>query len=124
METKIQHLGVAVNSLDDALNFWRDALGLTLKEVEVVAEQGVRVAMLPLGEQIRSPWRVRRTLAARDYQEVVNFSFVDSAWERDFCANEAPVVLAAWPRIGLRRLRSIDAGIHGATVRPCVRPRR
>ncbi|HMZ84518.1 MAG TPA: phenylalanine--tRNA ligase subunit beta [Rhodocyclaceae bacterium] len=52
------------------------------------------LAMLPLGEQIRSPWRVRRTLAARDYQEVVNFSFVDSAWERDFCANEAPVVLA------------------------------
>lgn len=50
METKIQHLGVAVNSLDDALNFWRDALGLTLKEVEVVAEQGVRVAMLPIGE--------------------------------------------------------------------------
>ncbi len=50
METKIQHLGVAVNSLDDALNFWRDALGLTLQEVEVVADQGVRVAMLPIGE--------------------------------------------------------------------------
>lgn len=50
MESKIQHLGVAVNSLDEALNFWRDALGLELQEIEVVAEQGVRVAMLPLGE--------------------------------------------------------------------------
>lgn len=47
---KISHLGVAVTSLDEALGFWRDALGLELKEVEVVEEQGVRVAMLPLGE--------------------------------------------------------------------------
>lgn len=49
-ETKINHLGVAVTSLDEALQFWRDALGLELKEVEVVEEQGVRVAMLPIGE--------------------------------------------------------------------------
>ncbi len=50
MSTKIQHLGVAVGSIDEALNFWRDALGLELKEVEVVEDQGVRVAMLPIGE--------------------------------------------------------------------------
>ncbi|MEP7338604.1 MAG: methylmalonyl-CoA epimerase [Acidobacteriota bacterium] len=50
METKIQHLGVAVVSIDDALAFWRDALGLELKEIEVVEDQGVRVAMLPIGE--------------------------------------------------------------------------
>ena len=49
-ETKINHLGVAVNSLDEALQFWRDGLGLELKEVEVVEDQGVRVAMLPVGE--------------------------------------------------------------------------
>jgi methylmalonyl-CoA/ethylmalonyl-CoA epimerase len=49
-ETKINHLGVAVNSLDEALQFWRDGLGLELKEVEIVEEQGVRVAMLPVGE--------------------------------------------------------------------------
>lgn len=47
---KINHLGVAVTSLGDALSFWRDALGLDLKEIEVVEEQGVRVAMLPIGE--------------------------------------------------------------------------
>lgn len=50
METKIQHLGVAVGSIDEALRFWRDALGLELKEIEVVEDQGVRVAMLPIGE--------------------------------------------------------------------------
>ncbi len=48
--TKISHLGVAVNGLDEALSFWRDGLGLELKEVEVVEDQGVRVAMLPIGE--------------------------------------------------------------------------
>lgn len=49
-EPKIQHLGVAVSSIDEALGFWRDALGLELTDVEVVEDQGVRVAMLPIGE--------------------------------------------------------------------------
>lgn len=48
--SKINHLGVAVSSLDEALGFWRDGMGLELKDVEVVADQGVRVALLPLGE--------------------------------------------------------------------------
>jgi len=52
------------------------------------------LAILPQGEQARSVWRVRRLLAARDYQEVVNYSFVDADWERDFCNNAEPVVLA------------------------------
>ncbi|MEK7832032.1 MAG: methylmalonyl-CoA epimerase [Acidobacteriota bacterium] len=50
MESKIQHLGIAVGSIEEALAFWRDGLGLELKEVEVVEDQGVRVAMLPIGE--------------------------------------------------------------------------
>jgi methylmalonyl-CoA/ethylmalonyl-CoA epimerase len=48
-ETKINHLGVAVQSIDEALNFWRDGLGLDLAEIEVVEDQGVRVALLPIG---------------------------------------------------------------------------
>ncbi|HEX4948900.1 MAG TPA: methylmalonyl-CoA epimerase, partial [Blastocatellia bacterium] len=47
---KINHLGVAVSSLDEALKFWREGLGLELHEIEVVEDQGVRTAMLPLGE--------------------------------------------------------------------------
>lgn len=50
MESKIQHLGIAVGSIEEALSFWRDGLGLELKEIEVVEDQGVRVAMLPIGE--------------------------------------------------------------------------
>jgi methylmalonyl-CoA epimerase len=48
-ETKINHLGVAVQSIDEALQFWRDGLGLDLAEIEIVEDQGVRVALLPIG---------------------------------------------------------------------------
>jgi phenylalanyl-tRNA synthetase beta chain len=37
---------------------------------------------------------LRRAVAARDYHEVVNFSFVEAAWEADFCGNIAPITLA------------------------------
>ncbi|HVF26656.1 MAG TPA: methylmalonyl-CoA epimerase [Pyrinomonadaceae bacterium] len=47
---KIEHIGIATHSIDDALGFWRDALGLDVVGTEEVAEQGVRVAMLPVGE--------------------------------------------------------------------------
>ncbi|HEX8422708.1 MAG TPA: methylmalonyl-CoA epimerase [Pyrinomonadaceae bacterium] len=47
---KIEHIGIATHNINDALAFWRDALGLQVVETEEVAEQGVRVAMLPVGE--------------------------------------------------------------------------
>lgn len=47
---KIDHLGIATHKIADGLGFWRDALGLELHETEEVAEQKVRVAMLPVGE--------------------------------------------------------------------------
>lgn len=47
---KIEHIGIATRALDDALSFWRDALGLQVVHTEVVEEQKVRVAMLPVGE--------------------------------------------------------------------------
>lgn len=47
---KIDHLGIATRGLDEAVSFWRDALGLEVVATEEVAEQRVRVAMLPVGE--------------------------------------------------------------------------
>ncbi|CAN5732623.1 methylmalonyl-CoA epimerase [soil metagenome] len=47
---KIDHLGIATNGIDEALKFWQDALGLENVHTEVVEEQKVRVAMLPIGE--------------------------------------------------------------------------
>jgi len=47
---KIDHIGIATNGIDDAAKWWRETLGLDCGEPEEVAEQKVRVAMLPLGE--------------------------------------------------------------------------
>ena len=47
---KINHLGIATKDIDEALKFWGDALGLENVHTEIVEEQKVRVAMLPIGE--------------------------------------------------------------------------
>lgn len=47
---KINHLGIATKGIDEALKFWENALGLENVHTEVVEDQKVRVAMLPLGE--------------------------------------------------------------------------
>ena len=47
---KINHLGIATKGIDEALKFWGDALGLENVHTETVADQKVRVAILPLGE--------------------------------------------------------------------------
>ena len=50
-------------------------------------------AMKIAPENVRSLFAVRHQLADLDYQEVVNFSFVDSAWEADFAGNLEPIKL-------------------------------
>ena len=47
---RVEHIGIATRSIEEALGFWRDALGLEVKHTETVEEQGVHVAMLPAGE--------------------------------------------------------------------------
>lgn len=47
---KIDHIGIATKGIDEALKFWEDALGLRNVHTEVVEDQKVRVAMLPIGE--------------------------------------------------------------------------
>ncbi|CAN5654449.1 methylmalonyl-CoA epimerase [soil metagenome] len=47
---KINHLGIATNGIDEALKFWENALGLENVHTEIVEDQKVRVAMLPIGE--------------------------------------------------------------------------
>jgi LAO/AO transport system kinase len=46
----INHLGIATKGIDEALSFWVDALGLENVHTEVVEDQKVKVAMLPIGE--------------------------------------------------------------------------
>jgi phenylalanyl-tRNA synthetase beta chain len=51
-------------------------------------------AMLPVPEQRRDLASLRGLLVARDYQEIITYSFVDAGWERDLAGNGAPVALA------------------------------
>lgn len=50
MIKKISHIAIVVPDLDDATEFWVEALGLPLEHVEHVPDQDVDVAFLPAGE--------------------------------------------------------------------------
>ena len=47
---KIDHLGIAVNSIDDGKKFWSDVLGLEFEGAETVEEQKVTTAFFPVGQ--------------------------------------------------------------------------
>jgi methylmalonyl-CoA epimerase len=50
MIKKIDHIGIVVHSIGEALQVYEGALGLRLTDVEEVPEQAVRVAFLPVSE--------------------------------------------------------------------------
>ncbi|MVW70586.1 phenylalanine--tRNA ligase subunit beta [Bordetella sp. 15P40C-2] len=52
-----------------------------------------RAQMFSQPEVRRGPHTLRRLAAAQDYQEVVNYSFVEADWERDYAGNDNPVRL-------------------------------
>ncbi|MCB2217554.1 methylmalonyl-CoA epimerase [Desulfofustis glycolicus] len=47
---KIDHVGVAVGSIDDGKTFWSDILGLDFAGEETVVSQKVKTAFFPVGE--------------------------------------------------------------------------
>ena len=50
MITRIDHIGIAVKSIENALKLYTDALGLEVKDIEIVEAQKVRTAIIPVGE--------------------------------------------------------------------------
>ena len=50
MIRKINHIGIAVNSIEDAAKLYTDVLGLQLKDIEIIEDQKVRTAIIPVGE--------------------------------------------------------------------------
>lgn len=47
---KIDHIGIAVKSIDESLKFYKDNLGLKLQGTEQLDERGLKVAFLKTGE--------------------------------------------------------------------------
>ena len=50
MIKKIDHIGIAVRSIEEAIKLYTEVLGLEVKEIEVVADQKVRTAIISVGE--------------------------------------------------------------------------
>src|SRR5918993_2280795 len=53
--TAIDHVGIAVPDLDEAVAFYRDAFGMHVLHEEVNEEQGVREAMVWIGDRATNP---------------------------------------------------------------------
>ncbi len=47
---KIDHIGVAVKSIDESNSFWKDILGLEFEGADTVEEQKVTTAFYPVGD--------------------------------------------------------------------------
>lgn len=50
MKVRVDHIGIAVSDIQEALAFYRDALGLEIEAPEEVASQRVRAHFIPAGE--------------------------------------------------------------------------
>ena len=50
MITKINHIGIAVVSIDEAVKLYTDVLGLKVQDIEEVADQKVKTAIIPVGD--------------------------------------------------------------------------
>lgn len=46
----IEHIGIAVNSLEEAIPFWEEILGLKCYKIEEVKEQKVKTAFFQIGQ--------------------------------------------------------------------------
>ena len=52
-----------------------------------------RASMHVPAESLRGPHALRAAVAAMDYQEVINFSFVEDSWEQNYHGNADPIRL-------------------------------
>ncbi|QIB28067.1 methylmalonyl-CoA epimerase [Caloranaerobacter azorensis] len=50
MVKKVDHIGIAVKNLEETLKFYKQVLGLELNGIEIVEQQKVKVAFLPIGD--------------------------------------------------------------------------
>ena len=76
-----------------------------------------RYAMRAQPESRRSLHALADAIAARDYREAINYSFVEADWERDFAGNETPIRLLNPIAAPLAVMRSTLIGSLVANVR-------
>jgi len=47
---KVNHIGIAVNNIDEAVKLYTEVLGLEVTNMEVVSDQNAKTAIIPVGE--------------------------------------------------------------------------
>lgn len=109
IDSLLKGLGLAVERQDDDFLVTPPSFRFDIEIEEDLIEEIARIhgydnipsqppvagmAMMPASEHSRTPMNLRRLVAEREFHEVVTYSFVEAAWEADFAANAAPVVLA------------------------------
>jgi methylmalonyl-CoA epimerase len=103
----LDHIGIAVRSLDEALAFYQDALGLTLQGRVEVEHENVRVAMLPAGQP-------RIELLEATAPESAIAKFIELRGEGlHHIALKVPDLAAAVERLKQRGMRLVSEPVEG-----------
>ncbi|MEM6795645.1 MAG: methylmalonyl-CoA epimerase [Acidobacteriota bacterium] len=113
MASKIDHIGVAVRSIEEAKGFY-ETLGLAIDHVEVVESEGVRVAMIPCGES-----RIELLEPTRDDSPIATFLDKRGPGIHHVCLGTGDIVRddASLREAGVRVLRERPTvGAGGALV--------
>ncbi|ABK98903.1 methylmalonyl-CoA epimerase [Pelobacter propionicus] len=114
MLKKINHIGIAVASLDDNIPFYRDQLGMALAGQEEVAEQKVRVAMFTIGEskiELLEPTSPDSPIAK--FLEKNGSGVHHLAYEVDDCSAAIATMIAGGARMIDEKPRN---GAHGTLI--------
>jgi methylmalonyl-CoA/ethylmalonyl-CoA epimerase len=109
MLTRIHHVGIVVHSIDAAYAFYRDTLSLPVHKEDIIQDQGVRAALLTIGESeiellepIEPHTGVARFLARKgEGLHHLCFATDDIASELAAARNKGIALIDAQPRRGL-----------------------
>ncbi len=128
----IDHVGVAVSSIDSALALYRDALGMPLVHRETVAEQGVDAALLDVGdghvellEPLGADTAVGKFLSRRGPGlHHVAYRVASVQETLDACAAAGMRLIDEAPRIGIRgsRVAFLHPASTGGVLTEIVQP--
>ena len=109
MLKKIHHVGVVVKSADEALKFYRDALGLKVTDDRIIEDQGVRGVLLAIGnseiellEPTRDDTGVAKFLASRgEGMHHICFESDEVGKELETVRAKGVTLIDEKPRLGL-----------------------
>ena len=129
MIKKVHHVGVVVRDMDQAMRFYRDTLGLTVHKEETIQDQGVRAALLTLGdseiellEPVVADNGVAKYLESRgEGLHHICFEVDDVDGDLDALKDKQVELIDLEPRIGLagRICFLHPKAMHGALVELC-----